>query len=328
MTLKNISVSLLFIIFITSIGRGQSTLLTGKVQDEAGKPIKFVTVNLLRATDTVLYEVSICDTAGSFLFTVKTSGKYFLRLTALGYMKLQTPVFEISGNKSSTVLDALTMLADTKSLQSVTISAMRPTIIQKADRLIVAIEGTVLAAGRTAFEVLSTAPGVSISPEGSINLNGRSGVSVMIDGKLTYLSATDLRNLLESMPAENVKNIEVITNPPATYDAEGTAGILNINLKKNKHSGLIGSIYLAYLYDFHRPTYTGGGNLNYKNGKWNSFINLDVSKRSGGRNGTFTRIFTNGSGNTYFDQAAEGNFTSIRPHNVLLGSDYSASTKN
>jgi hypothetical protein len=122
-------------------------------------------------------------------------------------------------------------------------------------------------------------------------MNGRSGVLVMINGKQTFLSARDLRNLLESMPAENIKNLELITNPSAKYDAEGTSGILNINLKKNTVQGINGSVYSGILLNEKDLGFTSGFSINHKSGKWNSFLTLDAAKRVGGRTATFTRVF-------------------------------------
>jgi hypothetical protein len=152
----------------------------------------------------------------------------------------------------------IALKADAKSLQAVTVESLRPTITQLADRLVVGIEGTALASGNTAFGVLSRAPGIFIDPEGNIQMNGRSGVLVMINGKQTFLSARDLRNLLESMPAENIKNLELITNPSAKYDAEGTSGILNINLKKNTVQGINGSVYSGILLNEKDLGFTSG----------------------------------------------------------------------
>jgi hypothetical protein len=200
---------------------------------------------------------------------------------------------------------------------------MRPTLIQKADRMVLNVEGTAMASGNSAYTVLGRAPGVFIDQQGNIQLNGRCGVTVMLDGKLTYLSAADLRNLLESMPAENIKNIEIITNPSAKYDAEGASGILNINLRKNELQGVNGSISAGYMYNGTQHAWNTAAALNFKKGHFNSFANIDAARRVGGREATFTRIFYSPVNTTYFDQTAVGNFSSIGPPRLRVGSDYS-----
>ncbi|HZG00427.1 MAG TPA: outer membrane beta-barrel family protein, partial [Chitinophagales bacterium] len=205
---------------------------------------------------------------------------------------------------------------------------LRPTITQEADRLVVSVEGTATAAGATAFDVLSKAPGVFVDHEGNIQLNGKTGVTVMIDDKPTYLSATDLRAMLEGMSAEEIRTIDIITNPSAKYDAEGTSGILNINLKKNKRNGVNGSLHAGTRYNFKQWGYSYGGTVNHKAGNWNSFLSFDGNRRVGGREATFTRVFYGDNQTTYFDQVATGNWEREGPPFVRLGTDFAISDQH
>jgi hypothetical protein len=300
----------------------QNGQLGGRLLDEKGKPVSFANVALLRGNDSTLAVAVISDSAGRFSLQLPAAGAYRLYITAIGFSAFKTEVFDASGANKN--IGDLTLKAEAKALQDVTITARRPTITQQADRMVVSVQGTAMAAGSTAYAVLSKAPGVFIDAEGNIQLNGRSGVLVMIDGKQTYLSARDLRTLLEGMSAENLKSLEIITNPSAKYDAEGTAGILNINLKKNTQQGMNGSVYSSYTYNFFRQhAASAGANINYKSGRWNSFANLDFARRVGGREATFTRIFYGTNKTTYFDQVAVGNFVVQGPPAVRLGTDYS-----
>lgn len=302
---------------------GQGNSISGRVLDDKGTPIGFANVSLLKASDSSLSTTVLSDSTGRFSITSPLGGRYFLRITAIGYLQLQTEAFETAGN-SSKDFASLNLKTDSKSLQNVNITTLRPTIIQKADRLVVSVEGTAMAAGNNAFSVLSKAPGVFVDAEGNIQLNGRSGVTLMIDNRLTYLSARDLRNMLEGMSAENIKNIEIITNPSAKYDAEGTTGILNINLKKNTQRGMNGSVYSSYSYNFHKQhAAAAGGNINFKTGKLNAFLNADFNRRVGGREATFTRIFYGTNQTIYFDQIATGNFLVQGPPAIRSGADYS-----
>ncbi|HEV7331693.1 MAG TPA: outer membrane beta-barrel family protein [Flavisolibacter sp.] len=318
-------ISLLFLLSFLAIGAmAQNTTLRGRLLDEKSKPVVFANVTLLKTADSSLAAAVISDSTGMFSLSAVAAGRYWLQVTAIGFTEWKSPVFDVTGTETEKVFDAITLKADAKALKDVTITALRPTITQLADRMVVNVQGTAMAAGNTAYAVLSRAPGVFIDAEGNIQLNGRSGVLVMIDGKQTYLSARDLRTLLEGMSAENLKNIEIITNPSAKYDAEGTAGILNINLKKNTQQGMNGSVYTGYTYNFRQQHgASAGGNINYKSGRWNSFANLDFSRRVGGREATFTRIFYSTNKTTYFDQVATGNFMVQGPPSVRLGTDYS-----
>jgi RNase P/RNase MRP subunit p29 len=313
-------------LFFNSNAAAQNLSITGRVVDTKGLTLKLANVNLLLSKDSSLVTAATTNSKGQFSISANANS-YLLQISMVGYVTLKTRLFQVSSSQAATDLGTLTLTEESISLKGVAINSSRPTIVQLPDRLVVNIEGTVVAAGRNAFQILSKAPGVFISPEGAISLNGRSGVSVMIDGKLTYLSGTELRSMLEGMPAENVKNIEVISNPSAKYDAEGTAGMLNINLKRNLRTGINGSVYSSVADNFNQVSYTYGGNVNYKTNRWNSFLNLDASHQRGGRNATFTRVFKAEDKTTFFDQVAVGNFLSNRPPAIRTGTDFSLNSK-
>jgi hypothetical protein len=306
---------------------GQGGLLTGKLLDNKEEPLAYANIALIKTIDTSFVTGAIAKKEGTFSIPSPVTGVYFLRITAIGYNEYRSQAFEINSDQFSKDFGTITLQQEAKSLKEVSVISLRPTITQLADRMVVNVEGTAMAAGSTAYAVLSKSPGVFIDQEGNIQLNGRSGVTVMLNGKLTYLSARDLRTLLEGMSAENIKNIEIITNPSSKYDAEGSSGILNINLKKNVRQGLNGSVYTGYTYNGKQSGYTAGSNINYNTGKWNSFINVDFSRRVGGREATFTRVFYGTNKTTYFDQMATGNFVAVGPPTIRIGTDYSINDK-
>ncbi len=322
-------ISLLFtVLMFAGTLQAQTGALTGRVQDEKGKPVGYANVTLLKAADSTFGSGVISGTDGRFSVQAPAAGRYILRFTAIGFGEKKTEAFDVPGPHFSKDFGPVSLQAETKTLQDVSITALRPTIVQKADRMVVSVEGTAMAAGSTAYAVLARSPGVFIDQDGNIQLNGRSGVTVMIDGRLTYLSARDLRTMLEGMSAENIKNIEIITNPSARYDAEGTSGILNINLKKNTQQGINGSVYAGHLYNGHHHGFSAGGNINHKTGPWNSFLNLDAARRIGGREATFTRVFFAPQQTTYFNQVAVGNFYAEGPPSVRAGTDYSFNNRH
>ncbi|KUG08509.1 TonB-dependent receptor [Solirubrum puertoriconensis] len=329
--MKNFSAHLLLFCLLLVVRAGwaqQSAVLTGTTTDEKGAAVGFATVAVLPAGATSSITGTVADENGRFQLQAPAAGSYRLRITSVGYQMLETPAFELSATAPGKDFGTLTLKADAKQLAEVKIEGLRPTIVQEADRMVVSVEGTAMAASNTAYDVLAKSPGVFIDQEGNIQLNGKTGVTVMLDNRLTYLSGRDLRNLLESMPAANLKNIEIITNPPARYDAEGTSGILNLNLKKNTQRGLNGSVYASGNYNFKQFGHTYGASLNLKRERWNGFLTVDGSRRVGGRDATFTRVFFGEQNTTYFNQQATGNFTSISPAVVRLGADYSLSKRH
>jgi hypothetical protein len=175
-------------------------------------------------------------------------------------------VFEL---KQGLVKDFGTLLLEDEltGLDEVTVNATRPQIIIEPDKTIVNVEGTVMAEGANALDVLGRSPGVFITSDGSINLNGRTGVTVMINDRPMYMSAADLTSFLRSMSADNIKSIEVITSPSARFDAEGAAGVINIQLKKNTVDGVFGNVMLGGQYNGKAAPNTGL-TLNVKKGKW------------------------------------------------------------
>ncbi|WP_066831158.1 TonB-dependent receptor domain-containing protein [Rufibacter ruber] len=297
-----------------------STGITGTLVDSKGEPLSYGTVALIRKADAAVVDGAGVEVNGHFKLKSPAPGTYFLKVTAMGYGTLETPAFVVNQAGFQKEFGKLALAQDAKMLQEVTVESMRPTIINHPDKMVVSVEGTVMAAGSTAMEVLSKSPGVWVDQDGNIQLNGKAGVRVMIDGKLTYMSGKQLQTMLQSMPADNIKDLEIITNPSSKFDAEGNSGIININLKKNQMTGLNGSVYTGYQYN-KLHGYSAGTNINYKSGKWNSFLNADFGRRPNLRTNTMTRLFLNEGQPTSFDQRGrEETFRNVP--SVRLGTDY------
>ncbi|WP_026463235.1 outer membrane beta-barrel family protein [Adhaeribacter aquaticus] len=303
-----------------------SGLLTGTLKDEKGNAVGYSTVAILQGSNAAVVTGGITDGDGRFSIKTPAAGRYFLRLSAIGYTQTDTAPFEVTSATFSKDFGNLLLKEDTKMLKEVVVQAMRPTVTNHADKMVVSVENTALAAGSTIYEVLAKSPGVFIDQDGNIQLNGKAGVRIMIDGKLTYLSGKDLQSLLQGMTAENLKDLEIITNPSAKYDAEGTSGIINLNLKKNTISGMNGSIYgggqFNGMYGF-----SNGGNINYKKGKWNSFANLDIARRTNLRINTMTREFNSETSSVSFDQSGREEGIRFLP-TLRLGTDFDINKKH
>ena len=161
-------------------------------------------------------------------------------------------------------------------LQEATVTGRVPPVERKRDRTIINVEASPANTGSTVLEVLERSPGVTVDRNGGISLNGKPGVLVMIDDKPTYLSGDDLNNLLSSMNAAQVAKIELISNPPARYDAAGNAGIINIKTKKNSNQGFNGSFTTSYAQGVY-PKSNNSLVLNYKKGRINTFFNYSIN---------------------------------------------------
>jgi outer membrane receptor protein involved in Fe transport len=315
------------LLFLGSAAYGQTAALTGKVRDEQKTTLPGTTVQVLKSTDSSTVASTATKADGSFSVPAIAAGSYILKIRSVGFTTFISAPFQRAEKAGTKDFGEIVLKREARALKDVTVKASRPLIIQKEDRMVVDVENSVLAAGNSAFQVLSHTPGVLVDQEGGIQLNGKAGVTVMLNNKLTHLSSRDLKTLLEGMSAENVKNIEIINNPSAKYDAEGSAGILNINLKKNTKLGTNGSVFSSYSYNGKQSGYSSGLSLNHLSGALNSYLNADFGHRVGGREATFTRVFYAPASTTYFDQAATGNNSSNVP-SVRFGTDYALNKMN
>ena len=223
-----------------------------------------------------LLEGAVSDVAGAFLIATSKTALVKLVVSSLGYTSFSSEEFELLAGLQKD-FGTIVLADEVTGLDEVTVKALRPQIIIEPDKTIVNVEGTVMAEGANALDVLGRSPGVFINSEGTINLNGRSGVTVMINDRPTYMSATDLASFLRSMSADNIKSIEVITSPSARFDAEGAAGVINIQLKKNTVDGVFGNVMLGGQYNG-KAAPTTGLTINVKKGKWTSNGTLNYNE--------------------------------------------------
>ncbi|MEP6727772.1 MAG: TonB-dependent receptor, partial [Bacteroidota bacterium] len=215
-----------------------------------------------------------------------------------------------------------------KDLTGVTIVARRPLIEQHIDRTVINVEAAASNAGATALEVLEKSPGITVDKDGSISLKGKQGVQVYIDGKPSYLGGAELVNLLKNMNANQLDQIEIMTNPPAKYDAAGNSGIINIKTKKNKAKGFNGSVTAGYSQGVYART-NESLNLNYRNGKYNAFLNYSFNKNNSYQQLDIHRTYKENDGKTVkamFDQTAFMPNSNTN-NNLKFGMDFFVSKK-
>ncbi|HEV7781889.1 MAG TPA: outer membrane beta-barrel protein, partial [Chitinophagaceae bacterium] len=251
--------------------------ISGQVNTEGGKAAVDATVSLLRSKDSALVKTILPGKDGAFLFESIKPGNYIVTVSQTGYNKFFSPALTVGENNSVFHLPAILLTVRTGSLEGVTVEAKKPFIERKLDKLIVNVENSIVGAGNSVLEVLERSPGVLVNQETSINLQGKQGVIVMIDGKITPLSGADLITYLKGIPASNIATIEIITQPSARYDASGNAGIINIKFKKDQRQGFNGTFTAAYGQGFYyKPS--ASTSLNYRKKKWNLFGNYSHAR--------------------------------------------------
>lgn len=240
--MKTLCFSLLLICMLQST-RAQ---VSGKVTTVNGLPLPYATASVIKAADSSPVKSMLTDERGIYRLENIVPGSYRVRLSSIGYQTWVSPVFIITAGTPANDLGVTIMAENIHQLIEVVIRADKPLYQQRSDGLVVNVENSALTKGSSALQVLERLPGVAIDHRNSgIALNGRNGVTVMINGKPVRMPLGQIETLLSGTSADNIEKIELLTTPPAGYDAEGSAGIINIVMKKSKKRGTNGSYSLT-----------------------------------------------------------------------------------
>lgn len=253
------------------IASAQQQTLKGKVVNKDKLPVEFVHATLLK-NDTVFVEGMATDSLGTFLFKAE-KGNYRLILEQFG-----AEYFNEHLDLNQDIDLGEIEIDESVVLEGITITARKKLIERKVDRLVFNVENSVAASGGTAIDVLKVTPNLKVQND-AISIIGKSGVALMINDKLIQLSGRDLFDYISSINASDIKNVEVITNPPAKYQAEGNSGIINIKLKNtisNTWSNAISTSYSQSTY----PLFALGDAFNYNKNKLTIGANVNFRKGS------------------------------------------------
>ncbi|SFC34738.1 Outer membrane receptor proteins, mostly Fe transport [Parapedobacter composti] len=323
-TVTHILVSLLVVAGF-DFAYAQQATIAGRVIDEDNNPLDLATVTLLLANDSTVVKTGFPDGQGYFELSDIAPGEFLLSVMLVGYEDAISPI-TITPATPAKSLPAIVLKATNKLLAEVAVTVQRPLVERRPDMLVVNVENSALAAGNTAMDILERSPGVTVDKDDNISLMGKQGVTVMIDGKQTYLSAEQLANFLRNTDGNMIKSIELITNPSSKYDASGTAGMINIVLKKNRLAGTNGTLSLGTGYGVGHKANTSL-NLNHKTGRTNVFGTYSYLNNRGGNEFDIFRSVVHGNDYTDFQQYTDFNRKN-RSHNYRAGVDYNTSERN
>ncbi|OGX88936.1 hypothetical protein BEN48_07950 [Hymenobacter glacialis] len=252
--------------------------LTGTVAGTTGAPIEYATITLHRAADSAVVKTEFSDGQGGFRIEA-ASGRYLVSAAQVGFERYWSPVLALPAE--GLTLGAIKLTASqATALKEVKVKGRKPQFERLADRTIVNVADSPLSAGATTLDVLGRSPGVTLGAGDNLSLRGRQGVLVVIDGKRQPMSGIELAEYLRALPAEQVQSIELITNPPVQYDAQGGAGVIAINLKKDQRLGTNGSANASYGRGEYGK-FTSGLSLNHRSKKVNVFGNYAYTNRDG-----------------------------------------------
>lgn len=295
--------------------------LQGKVTDAKGVPVTAASVTLLKANDSGLVKMTVSGPDGTYQFEKLALGSYIVAISAVGFETGYSSKMQVTG-AGTTQAGALALNNRSGNLKSVTVSARKAMVEQKTDRMIVNVEAFVSNTGANALEALEKSPGVQVDKDGNISLKGKQNVIVMIDGRPAYLSGAELANMLKGMQASQLEQIEIMTNPPAKYDAAGNSGIINIKTKKNKQKGFNGNISAGCGQGRYFKT-NESLSLNYRNGKVNLFSNYSFNRNDNFQQLEIYRRYKNDDGttNAIFEQVSFMKRRNLN-NNLKFGMDY------
>lgn len=331
--MKQLFTTILFLITVQLIlpasGNAQTPARTGKIKgkvvDEQKKSAPYATVSLLHSPDSTVVKRTLTTADGDFIFEEILSGIYLVSVEWIGYKKSFSSL-TLSPEKDLLTIETITLRPQPRELNTVNIVRKKPFVETKNGKVILNVAGSIIASGNTALEILSKAPGVTVDKDGNISLKGRSGVAVMIDGKLTSLSQDQLTALLSSTDGNSIENIELMSNPPAKYDASGSAGLINIKLKKNTSFGTNGTLTTGAGYGIFYKT-NGAVTLNHRTRRLNIFSNYNYVNAKEFQDVNLTRSTTAGNETTYFDQQGR-NITLAKNNSYKAGIDYYINDRN
>src|SRR6218665_413720 len=319
--MRKILILLNCLLFLAPVFAQDTLSVTGRVRD-VEKPLAAVTVSLVNAADSSLVKLALTDAAGHYEFHGIHPGSYRIMASFVGYGTQYSAAVDI---KANTEAPLITLEPQAQAMAGVTVTAKRPMVEAKLDKMVVNVDASPSNASNNVLEVLEKSPGISVDRDGNISLKGKQGVIVLMDGKQTYLSGQDPANLLKSMSANQLDQIEIMTQPSAKYDAAGNSGIINLKTKKNKVMGMNGSVSVSYVQGNY-PKSPNSFSFRSRKGKVNFFSNGGYTFWQSNSDQTLNRKFHNTSETTVFDQAGWQKNTSNN-FNLRLGMDYSIDAK-
>jgi outer membrane receptor protein involved in Fe transport len=301
-------------------------ILRGIVIDSVARTgIDYASVRLLSIRDSsTLFEV-YTDDKGVFRFEQIPNGKYFVRITFFGYISKVIDDVSFSTESQGRDLGLIRLTAEaTTNLEEVQIVAKQELMLNTLDKKVYNVGEDLASKGGTVNDLLNNIPSIEVDQDGTISLRGNSNVTVLIDGRPSTLTGGNGKSLLDAFPAGSIERIEVVNNPSAKYDPDGTSGIINIVLKKNKLRGINGNVAVSAGTG---NDYSGSASLSYRNVKMNAFATYAYSHYEGQR-GYTSRIVRNFSDSIFKLNQNRTGTDLIVNHTARIGSDFYLKPRN
>jgi len=267
-----VKIQLSILLILSSASSFGQLSIKGRIKDQR-QNLSFATVTLLNS-DSSTKKIVAADGYGEFIFENVEPGSYLVSSSVVGYSKFLSETIALE--KENITLPDIILKEVTTELNVVTVKAKKPLFEQKIDRLVVNVQSSITSSGNTVLDVLQKSPGIVVNRQNNtITMNGKSGVKIMINGKIIELPLDVVIQMLDGMSSSNVEKIELITSPPAKYDAEGNAGIIHIVMKGTADFGTNGSFGVTLGYRWAEQL-GGNLNLNHRGNKVALFIDYSI----------------------------------------------------
>ena len=303
------------------------TIISGTVADKNTQlPLQYVTITLLNKTDSATVAATVTDKKGKFDLQNILPGNYILRCSYIGYISsVSQNVVVLDGQKNINIA-TIVMSNDAKNLNEVVVTSTKPTLNTSIDRKVYNVEKDIMSKSGSASDILKNIPSVEVDIDGNVSLRGSGDVMILINGKPSPLMGKTKAEVLQSLPANSILRIEVITNPSARYRPDGTSGIINIVLKKNITRGWNGTVTANA---GNKNRYNGNLSLNYNPGKINLFGSYGLRQDDRTRKNKIDRTYFDSAGkiSSYYNEL---NISKLRPLTNIAsaGIDYNFDEHN
>ncbi|TVQ88329.1 MAG: TonB-dependent receptor [Bacteroidetes bacterium] len=299
--------------------------LTGKIVDnQSGEPLMYASVVLNSKRDSTMVSGAITNESGHFTMEQLPPGMFFITVNYIGYPPQNFNDIRITFREPEFDLGTVQLEPSAQVLDEVTVEAARSLMETGLDRRVINVNQELTSIGGTGIDIMQNIPSVAVDFDGNVSLRGSTNVTILIDGRPSTLTGLSGSEALQQIPAEMIERVEVITNPSARYNPEGTSGIINVVLKEHRRPGYNGMVSLNA---GSAGTYSGSVNLNYKVNDWNFFTNYSARLSDMDSYGNSLReTFFEGTSN-FMDQDITGNM-GMGSHNVQAGIDYNFNSKN
>lgn len=294
------------------------------INADTQQPIEFVTVSIYNPATSKNLAGALTNQDGVFNIASVANGTYELRISFVGYSPFNK---EFNVNGSDVRFGNIPLTEDSKMLKEVQVVGQGSQMRFDIDKKVFSVDQNIAAAGGSATDVLQNIPSVDVDNDGNISLRNNASVEVWINGKPSGLTADNRAQVLQQMPAENIESIEVMTNPSAKFNPEGTAGIINLVMKKNRKAGYYGSLSAGATLQNGKPGSNAGASINYNVGKFDVFANLGYRRMVGNGWGLTERTNYNNGDSTLLNQNSK---TEFKMGGVFFraGVDYHLDSKN